>query len=656
MPWLFGIMGSVIFLMTMCRTVPGGDSGELISVAYNLGVAHPPGYPLYTLLAHVATYLPVGSIAWRVNVLSGVFALASGLMLYSLVARWLKDRWLGVLAAGIFIFSPLAWRYAVMAEVFSLNNLFVVALLYISLRFCEEPSGKWAFVWSGVLGLACSHHHTIIFLALPLFAVLLWRHSKLLLEPKVFLLCIGVFALGFLPYLYIPWAGQKNLMISWGHTGTWDGFWTHFLRREYGTFQLATGSRDFMNTFSNLKYYSQDMWLQFLWVGVPLALYGVWYYWRQEKQNAYARLLLFAWLFYVLVFHALANMDLSNRLFYDVQSRFWLLPNIILAIFMVAGLKLLLRRAPAYEKKMKVVLVMLALGLQIGIHYEREDHSRNTVFYDLGKSFLDGLPPNALAFMRGDVYVNSVRYMQSVEKYRPDVMSIPFDLLWWPWARGMIETNFPNIKWPGRVYRYKRSNLGEFTLRDFFELNAARQPTYIGKLADYEVANLTEKFRLLPVGFLNRIVPLEAPLDFKQYFADVEGFAGFKPPGKDEIREKSWEAFIYYNYWDREMEKAKFLFEVGTKGSENFDVIAYGASILARLVREYPEAPANAYRNLGVAYQLMSRRDGRYYQPMILAWREYLARNPQDDNQIESIKAAVQGAATLGILSQSPGK
>lgn len=650
LPWLFATVTAVIFWLTMCRTVPGGDSGELISVAYNLGVAHPPGYPLYTLVAHLATYLPIGNVAMRVNFLSAVLGLATGLVLYALVTRWLRDRWLGVLAAGIFIFSPLAWRYAVMAEVFTLNNLFIVVLLYVTLRFVQEPNRKWAVAWSAVLGLACSHHHTILFLAIPLFAVLLWKHWRLLMEPKVFLLCLGVFALGFLPYLYLPWAASKNLLISWGRADTWDGFLTHFLRREYGTFQLATGDTNWMNVFSNVRYYATDVWLQFLWLGVPLAIYGIWYFLRVEKGNSFARLLIIAWVFYVVVFHSLANMDLSNRLFYDVQSRFWLLPNIILAIMMAVGLKVFLNHWPEKRALLMSGIVSLALGIQIGYHYEREDHSRNTVFYDLGKSLLEGVPPNSLIFMRGDVYVNAIRYLQSVEGFRTDVKSIPFDLLWWPWMKGIVSANYPDMKWPGKVYRYKRANLGEFTLVDFFNLNYSIQPSFIGKLADHEITNLREKFRITPIGFLNRLTPAEQPFDFALFKKDIQGFAGFRVPNKGEIREKSWEAFIYYNYWDRELEKSKVLFDETTRVGPNPEMLALGAEILDRMVREYPEVPPSAYRNLGVAYQLLSRQNGAYYPKMVEAWRLYLAANPTDDPQIEAIRRAVATTPNISIV------
>ena len=69
--------------------------------------------------------------------------------------------------------------------------------------------------------------------------------------------------------------------------------------------------------------------------------------------------------------------------------------------------------------------------------------------------------------------------------------------------RGLVEANYPDLKWPGRIYRYRRANLGEFTLKDFYQLNSASYPSFIGKLAEHEVSNISESYRLIPVGFLN---------------------------------------------------------------------------------------------------------------------------------------------------------
>jgi len=76
-----------LYAYTALPTLPFGDGPELIAAAACLGVAHPPGYPLYTLLGWVALQVPAGEPAWRVNLLSGLFAaLACG------AAAWLVLR------------------------------------------------------------------------------------------------------------------------------------------------------------------------------------------------------------------------------------------------------------------------------------------------------------------------------------------------------------------------------------------------------------------------------------------------------------------------------------------------------------------------------------------------------------------------------------
>ena len=88
-----------VYVRTLCPSVPGGDSGEMVQVAVELGVAHPPGYPTWTLLAHAFSQLPWGEPAWRINLSSAACdALASGL-LSGAVGLWTGCAWTGLAAA-----------------------------------------------------------------------------------------------------------------------------------------------------------------------------------------------------------------------------------------------------------------------------------------------------------------------------------------------------------------------------------------------------------------------------------------------------------------------------------------------------------------------------------------------------------------------------
>ena len=81
----------LLYLVTLAPTVTFEDSGELIAAAYNLGVPHEPGYPLWTMIAHLFTWLPFGDVAYRVNLMSAVCsALAAALIAWTtlLVIDW----------------------------------------------------------------------------------------------------------------------------------------------------------------------------------------------------------------------------------------------------------------------------------------------------------------------------------------------------------------------------------------------------------------------------------------------------------------------------------------------------------------------------------------------------------------------------------------
>src|SRR5215510_12533125 len=83
------LVALVLYSWTLAPTVTPTDSGELILAAYGLGVAHPPGVPLWIMLTHLASLVPVGSVAVRINFSSAVFAALACAMLTLVVAELL---------------------------------------------------------------------------------------------------------------------------------------------------------------------------------------------------------------------------------------------------------------------------------------------------------------------------------------------------------------------------------------------------------------------------------------------------------------------------------------------------------------------------------------------------------------------------------------
>ncbi|XP_012911966.1 transmembrane protein 260 isoform X3 [Mustela putorius furo] len=243
---------AAVFTLTLPPSVPGGDSGELITAAHELGVAHPPGYPLFTLVAKLAIILfPFGSVAYRVNLLCGFFGAVAASLLFFTVFRLSGSHAGGILAAGVFSFSRLTWQWSIAAEVFSLNNLFVGLLMALTVHFEEAATAKErskiAKIGAFCCGLSLCNQHTIV---LYILCIIPWILFRLLKEKELSLgslLKFSVyFSAGLLPYVYLPISSYLNqARWTWGDQTTLLGFLTHFLREEYGTFSLAkseTGS------------------------------------------------------------------------------------------------------------------------------------------------------------------------------------------------------------------------------------------------------------------------------------------------------------------------------------------------------------------------------------------------------------------------------
>src|SRR5713101_5597048 len=111
-------IAGVLYFLTAARDIVVCDSPELIMAAVTLGVAHAPGYPLFTMLGHLFSLLPFGSIPFRVNMLSVLCdSIAVGIV-YLTAARLVRSRTAAAVAALALAVNPTYWEWSLAAEVF----------------------------------------------------------------------------------------------------------------------------------------------------------------------------------------------------------------------------------------------------------------------------------------------------------------------------------------------------------------------------------------------------------------------------------------------------------------------------------------------------------------------------------------------------------
>ena len=293
-----------VYVTSAFKSTPGGDSGELIAEACQLGVAHPPGYPLFVYFARAAMAVLAGdsstSPAWRVNFACCLLGAISSVLLYLACLNTLElcafervPKWAAVSIAGavaaLAATSPLIWLYSIGAEVFVLNNLFIAALLWYGSAFAQAqragaatPSSPRRWLMGGALlcGLALCNQHTSVLLIVPLAC---WVVLSLLRTGRWSVAdsaaAVGAGCVGLLPYAHLPiWHAYFRGPGSWGDTTTLAGFVRHVLRQDYGTFQLMGRSADRVrggvpeDVWSRTLKYGEDLWREQMPFGLPLLV------------------------------------------------------------------------------------------------------------------------------------------------------------------------------------------------------------------------------------------------------------------------------------------------------------------------------------------------------------------------------------------------
>jgi tetratricopeptide (TPR) repeat protein len=195
--WAWGCAGAALLLYayTLAPSVTLEDSGELVTAASRMGVPHPPGYPLWTLCGFIFSHLvPLHNWAWRINLMSAVLGAATILIFAALCRRTvrilLRDEPEGVryatcaalAASGILACSDVMWSQSVIAEVYTLNALCLVAILWCFHEWTLDRTRLgWLTGGAFFLALGMTNHHTLLFVAPALLVgVYLARRSLVL--------------------------------------------------------------------------------------------------------------------------------------------------------------------------------------------------------------------------------------------------------------------------------------------------------------------------------------------------------------------------------------------------------------------------------------------------------------------------------------------
>jgi len=423
----------------------GVDGGDLIAAASTLGIPHPSGYPTYTLLAWLATHLSVGTIAYRVNLLSALCAsLATGLTCLSAQILLADSRHRPALSAATgltFAFSALLWSQAVIAEVYALLALFAVLLLWLALSWRKGGGDMWLWLAALALGAGLGNHLTLVFVA-PAMLILLWPERRRRLRARTLIPAMGLFLVGLSVYIYLPLAAARDPAFNWGDPHTWSRFWWVVGGGPYRPYAFGL---DLGQVPGRITTWIGLLGDQFGWWGLVLVVAGAWRWW-QEKQNLTDRSLAVAFL----VWGIPAGL---YALFYaTTDSYVYLLPLLVpLALAWGKGADYLLhlaqRLGPVWQRVALAVILILPLG-SLALHWQAADLSRDRTAHDYMQQALNAAAPGALILVQGDRPTFALWYGLYAEGLRPDVAVVSAPLLAYPWYRDQVRRLYPGLTLP----------------------------------------------------------------------------------------------------------------------------------------------------------------------------------------------------------------
>lgn len=432
----------LIYARTAAPDLGSIDSGELAVVCARLGIAHPTGYPLYTLLGRVAVL--AGDALRPIVALNLLSALAASLAVWMSVAAARavigSDRWSPRIVALALGLNPVLWEQATGNEVYTLHLLFVALLLWAALRWMDRPRERTLLALGYLVGLSSAHHATVVFLgpglALALIvglraAAISWNRI-----PRVTALLGAPFLLGVSALAYLPIRSRCEPLLDWGGTQTLSGFMRHVSAAQYRVWFLEEGGQWTPHVASYLTSLPHRLG----WPVLALAVLGAAVLWRRRT----------AQLICLMLVAATTIAWASAYQIFDLAP-YYLPSDLAIALVAAVGLSALsqwagalvtsrlLRGEPSARTRSIVrggILVALAgVVLTPGLlRWPAADRSGDRFVRLHAEIVLDALPPDAILLSRHwDALVSPALYLQAIEQRRTDVTVVDTELLRRSW-------------------------------------------------------------------------------------------------------------------------------------------------------------------------------------------------------------------------------
>lgn len=473
---LTGLLIFILYLTTIAPTILQIDAGELTAVQALAGIAHPTGYPLFTIVGYLFSKIPMPfSTSFQLNLLAAIWcSLGVGLFVYT--SKFILDnlsafrsgkdstvmkdkkgkqkvkvvakgssklpeplKYIASIGGGLFLgLSKTFWFQSTSVEVYSMHIFLISLIIFVLLKayvFNSEQhwysfKNPW-IILAIVLALGFSNHMTTL-LILPGIAYLYFSKEKFNKKSlkQLLLMLLIFFPLLIVIYSYLPVRASNSPVINWGNPIDFERIIRHISGKQYQVWLFSSIEA----AKKQLVYFFNNLPSEFIFTLI-LSIIGIFV--SAKRVN---KLSIFLIITFVSTIAYSINYDIN-----DIDSYF-LLAYIMLAYFAVFGIIKIYELVTKYKIQAIIILILLLSATEYFINYDEVNQSDTYTFEDYTKAMLSSAGKNSIIFSYlWDYFVSPSYYFQYVEGYRKDVAVVDKELMRRSWYYHQIETNHPEI-------------------------------------------------------------------------------------------------------------------------------------------------------------------------------------------------------------------
>lgn len=407
-----------VYVRTLLPGSSFGDWGEMQLIPAQLGVPHPTGYPLYVLIGKAFSLLPIGSVAYRADLLSA-FAAAGAAAGAVLISIRLGVRPLIAAMGGLTLaVTGTLWLEATFSEMNGLHLFLVALVIHRALVWRAERRDADLRLGGLLAGLAVANHLlAVTVVPIVIVFVLVDARARLIQRPVVLVQAALLFLAGVALYAYIPLRALAGPADVYGPLLTWDGLSS-----------LISGAQ-----FRSQMDFGSGESLSIAWRAVPEVTAQI-----QERSNVVfvvgglmGGAILFVrdrWAAALLAAVALVNVYFFANYVGNLDHYLlvtWLVMAIWLSVAAQAFVDRIEQRPGARVGLAQVLLLLLPLYIAVS-NWPTHDQSANRVGDDFSTRIFGALPQDALLVTYWDALTN-LSYAHCIEGQRPDLSLRAYD-------------------------------------------------------------------------------------------------------------------------------------------------------------------------------------------------------------------------------------